>query len=139
MPSAATKLAVAGHIYWALLIIFSAFAAVPVLVLLGMRFQRRSHKISRKKMTTLVILLSVVFLVLGFGFNFGSMLVFWLFLPLSIIYTILLMMCPPLAIIIIPVYMYLFLKLLLLFNGRIFWKQSSKGKRLYRMKRHRLV
>lgn len=147
MPRPFVALVNPSHYWIAWLIVILAVTIVPLLIsskilLVG----KLSKKPSFYKKLSFTIILTIVFLMeFGPTYNFGGVICFWLFLPLNIVCAILMGMLWDFAIlvilsflIVIPLYMYFFLKIIFKFDRKYCWRWSKTGKRLLQQQKFRL-
>lgn len=145
MPGPTVSLITPSHVVYAWLIVIVALCFVPMLTMMRVLFiaRRRRHS-SRWKLWCMSIILSAVYLFcFGPASSFGSAICFWLFLPLNIIMVIMMgliwnvenLALAILPILTVPLYFYLFLKLLYRFDRKFYWRWGKTGRRLLRMQK----
>ncbi len=128
-----------GDVFWAWMIIAFVIAAIPLLMLCGMRVSRRRPRPSRKR-TAILTAVFVLIYMLSFSTTFSGFVLSWLFLPLNIIQMMLMgiswsggfiaILLLPLTIGVIPFYMYCMVKFMRRFDRKLYWKSGRTWQRL---------
>jgi|GEM_PF-7005675 len=127
-------------VWYALVIVFLAVFTIPFLICSQiLRIGRRKRK--QRFLTKFGLSLLLMFVcAVAHDNSFGTMICFWLFFPLDIILALIMdygwnkpdlftYLAVPIA---AWLYFYLYLSIIFLFDRKIFWKWSRKGKRLQR-------
>ncbi len=130
-PNVGAHLQHPQDVVWAWLIVIFVTSVIPLLTLCGMRFSRRQPR-SSKKRTVLLTVILLVFFILSGSSSFAGMMITWLFMPLVIITIILLDTLAPAVILIVPMCIYVIVKIMQRFDRKLYWKSGKIWRKLNR-------